>query len=342
MKSGDSKAMSMTLTLPSMENLMCEHDTSNILVFSGRSNPQLAAEMAKCLGTELGSVIIKTFSDGESYVQIQENVRGRDVFIVQSTCHPVNQNLMELLLMVDALKRASAKSITAVMPYFGYARQDRKTQGREAISAKLVADLISTSGTTRVVAMDLHTGQLQGFFNILTDHLYATPVLLEYIARKLSSSNLPSPVIVSPDAGGVERARVFAKKLNAPIAIIDKRRSAHNVSEVYHIIGDVKNHTAILVDDMIDTAGTICAGAQLLKDHGAAHVLATAAHPVLSGPAVERIAKSPIEEMIVTNSIPLSEAAQALPNLVQLSIAPLMAEAIGRIHDHQSVSEMFE
>ncbi|MEB3245132.1 MAG: ribose-phosphate pyrophosphokinase [Vampirovibrionales bacterium] len=330
------------LTLPTLETLMCEHDTSNILIFSGRSNPALAQEMAQCLGTELGNVLIKTFSDGETYVQVQENVRGRDVFVIQSTCHPVNQNLMELLLMIDALKRASAKSITAVMPYFGYARQDRKTQGREAISAKLVADMIATAGATRVVAMDLHTGQLQGFFNILTDHLYATPLLTDYASRRLAKGDLVEPVVVSPDAGGVERARVFAKKLNAPIAIIDKRRSAHNVSEVYHIIGDVAGKTAVIVDDMIDTAGTVCAGAKLLKDHGAKYIMVMAAHPVLSGPAAERIANSTIDELIVTNSIPLTEASQNLKSLIQLSAAPLLAEAIGRIHDHQSVSEMFE
>jgi ribose-phosphate pyrophosphokinase len=250
----------------------------------------------------------------------------------------VNENLMELLIIIDALKRASANSITAIIPYYGYARQDRKTVGREAISAKLVADLITTAGAHRVVAMDLHTGQLQGFFNILTDHLYATPVLYRYILEK----DLSDLVVVSPDAGGVERARVYAKKLNCPIAIIDKRRSAHNVAEVFNIIGDVEGKNAIIVDDMIDTAGTICSGAQLLVDNGAKSVYAMAAHPVFSGPAVDRLATSVFEEVIVTNSIPLSPEAARVPKIVQLSIAPLLAEAIGRIHDDQSVSEMFQ
>ncbi|MBY0403503.1 MAG: ribose-phosphate pyrophosphokinase, partial [Cyanobacteria bacterium] len=294
--------------------------------------------IARYLGTELSPIVIKNFSDGETYVQIQESVRGNDVFIIQPTSYPVNESLMELLIIIDALKRASANTITAVIPYFGYARQDRKTVGREAISAKLVADLITTAGADRVVAMDLHTGQLQGFFNVLSDHLYATPVLLSYIIEK----NLSDLVIVSPDAGGVERARVFAKKLNCPIAIIDKRRSNHNVAEVFHIIGDVNGKNAFIVDDMIDTAGTICSGAKLLLDNGAKKVFAMAAHPVFSGPAVERLEQSLFEEVIVTNSIPLSYEASRVSKIIQLSIAPLLGEAIGRIHDDQSVSEMFQ
>ena len=315
--------------------------TSKVKIFTGRANSKLAHEIARYLGTELGKVEIRNFSDGEIYVQIRENVRGSDAFIVQPTCHPVNDNMIELLMIIDALKRASAHTITAVIPYYGYARQDRKSAGREPISAKLMADLIATSGADRVVAMDLHTGQLQGFFNILVDHLYATPVLLSYIQQQ----NPGDIVVVSPDAGGVERARVYAKKLNAPIAIIDKRRSAHNVAEVFNIIGDVKGRTAILVDDMIDTAGTICSGAQMILDSGATDVYAVAVHPVFSGPAVKKIAASAFRQVIVTNSIPLNPAAHELEQqgkIVQLSVAPILGEAIGRIHDHQSVSEMFE
>lgn len=330
--------MVIEMRLPQLELNLRNRDTSKVKIFTGRANPQLADEIARYLGTELSPIVIKNFSDGETYVQIQESVRGNDVFIIQPTCNPVNEHLIELLIITDALKRASANTITAVLPYYGYARQDRKTVGREAISAKLVADLITTAGIDRVVAMDLHTGQLQGFFNILTDHLYATPVLLRYIMEK----GLEDIVIVSPDAGGVERARVYAKKLNCPIAIIDKRRSAHNVAEVLHIIGDVRGKNAIIVDDMIDTAGTICSGAQFLLDNGARNVYATAAHPVFSGPAVERLANSVFKEVIVTNSIPLSAEAARVPKIIQLSIAPLLGEAIGRIHDDQSVSEMFQ
>jgi ribose-phosphate pyrophosphokinase len=333
--------LAIELRLPELEIESGIHDTSKVKIFTGRANPKLAQEIARYLGTELSKVEIKNFSDGETYVQIRENVRGCDAFIIQPTCNPVNDNIIELLMMIDALKRASAHTITAVIPYYGYARQDRKSAGREPISAKVMADLITTAGASRVVAMDLHTGQLQGFFNIPVDHLYATPVLLRYIQQK----NLGDIVVVSPDAGGVERARVFAKKLNAPIAIIDKRRSAHNVAEVFNIIGDVKNRTAIIVDDMIDTAGTVCSGAQLILDQGATAVYAMSAHPVFSGPAVERIAKSVFSEVIVTNSIPLSPAGQELERqgkIVQLSVSPVLGEAIGRIHDHQSVSEMFE
>lgn len=330
--------MAIEMHLPQLEIESGIHDTSKVKIFTGRANPKLAEEIARYLGTQLGQVVIKNFSDGETYVQIKESVRGTDAFIIQPTCNPVNDNIIELVMMIDALKRASANSVTAVIPYFGYARQDRKSAGREPISAKLMADLITTAGATRVVAMDLHTGQLQGFFNTLTDHLYATPVLYHYIQQK----NLDKPVVVSPDAGGVERARVYAKKLNCPIAIIDKRRSAHNVAEVFNIIGDVKGRTAIIVDDMIDTAGTVCSAAKLIMDEGAQAVYAMAAHPVFSGPAVERLAASVFTEVIVTNSIPLSPEAEKLDKIVQLSVAPILGEAIGRIHDHQSVSEMFQ
>lgn len=330
--------MAVEMQLPDLEISSGNHDLSSVKIFTGRANPKLSEEIATYLGVELSSVVIKNFKDGELYVQVQESIRGDDVYIVQPTCNPVNESLMELLLLCDAMKRASAKTITAIIPYFGYARQDRKSAGREPISAKLVADLITTAGADRVLAMDLHTGQLQGFFNILVDHLYATPVLYSYIAAK----KLDDLVIVSPDAGGVERARVYAKKLNAPIAIIDKRRSSHNVAEVFNIIGDVEGKNAVVIDDMIDTAGTICSGAQLLLDNGAKSVYAMAAHPVFSGPAVERLANSVFTEVIVTNSIPLPEEAKNVDKIVQLSIAPVMGEAIGRIHDHLSVSEMFE
>ena len=330
--------MAIDLPLPQIQIPRSPESNEEILLFTGRSNPDLAKEIAHYLGTRVSHAISKNFADGEQYVRIQESVRGKDVFVIQSTCNPVNDNLMELLIMLDALKRASASSITAVMPYFGYARQDRKTSGRESITAKLVADLIATAGADRVVGMDLHTGQLQGFFNTLTDHLYATPVLFGYIEQM----GLDDMVVVSPDAGGVERARVYAKKLNAPIAIVDKRRSAHNVAEVANVIGDVQGKSAILVDDMIDTAGTICSAAELLIREGAKEVFVMAAHPVFSGPAVERLEKSCIKEVIVTNSIPLSYEAAQVEKITQLSIANLMGEAIARIHDAESISEMFE
>lgn len=330
--------VALDFPLPQLELHRSRFDSASIKLFTGRANPKLAHEIAHYLGTEISPLDIKNFSDGELYVRVHESVRGKDVFVVQPTCHPVNDNLMELLMILDALKRASARNITAIMPYYGYARQDRKTSGRESISAKLVADMIATAGANRVLALDLHTGQLQGFFNILTDHLYATPVLFNYIA----SRPLKNPVVVSPDAGGVERARVYAKKLNAPIAIIDKRRQAHNVAEVSHVIGDVRGRSAIMVDDMIDTAGTICSGARLLMEEGAEEVYVMAAHPVFSGPAVARLAESCIKEVIVTNSIPLSLEAQQVHKITQLSIASLMGEAIARIHGDESVSQMFE
>lgn len=310
----------------------------NLKIFSGTANPELSREVAEYLEIDLGQVKISPFSDGEIYVQVQESVRGIDCFVIQPTCSPVNENLMELLILLDALKRASAGRITVVLPYFGYARQDRKAAGREAITAKLVADLLTTAGAQRILAIDLHTPQIMGFFNILVDHLYASPVLLEYIKTLPGNDK----VVVSPDVGGVARARAFAKKLDdAPIAIIDKRRSQHNVAEVFSVVGEVEGRTAILVDDMIDTAGTICKAADLLKREGAKAVYACASHAVLSGPANKRIDESPIEKLIVTNSIPLDKE-RCSKKIVQLSVAQLLGEAIARIHEDCSVSELFE
>jgi ribose-phosphate pyrophosphokinase len=311
---------------------------TNVKLFSGTANPELAREVAEYMGMGLGQVRITPFSDGEIYVQIQESVRGVDCFLIQPTCSPVNENLMELLILLDAFKRASAGRITVVMPYFGYGRQDRKAAGREAITAKLVADLLTTAGANRIVCLDLHAPQIMGFFNILVDHLYASPVLLEYI-KTLPQSEC---VLVSPDVGGVARARAFAKKLDdAPIAIIDKRRSQHNVAEVMSVVGEVKGKLAIMVDDMVDTAGTLVKGAELLKREGAEHIIACASHAVLSGPAIERLENSPIEKLIVTNTIPLDASKQS-DKIVQLSVAKLLGEAIARIHDDSSVSELFE
>jgi ribose-phosphate pyrophosphokinase len=311
---------------------------TSVKIFSGTANPELAREVADYLEIPLGQVRISPFSDGEIYVQVQESVRGIDCFVLQPTCSPVNENLMELLILLDALKRASAGRVTVVMPYFGYARQDRKAAGREAITAKLVADLLTVAGANRIVALDLHAPQIMGFFNILVDHLYASPVLLEYI-RSLPPHDT---VIVSPDVGGVARARAFAKKLNdAPIAIIDKRRSQHNVAEVMSVVGDVQGKVAIMVDDMVDTAGTIVKGAELLKKEGAKAIYACASHAVLSGPANKRIDDSPIEKLIVTNSIP-QDMTKVSKKVVALSVARLLGEAIARIHDDCSVSELFE
>jgi ribose-phosphate pyrophosphokinase len=326
----------MVIEIPMAQRETKIKPTHDIRIFTGRANSELAGEIADYLGTNVGPMIIKNFSDGEIYVQIQESVRGDDVFIVQPLCDP-NKSLIELLIIIDAFKRASAKSITAVIPYYAYARQDRKAAGREAISAKLVADLLTTAGADRILAMDLHTGQIQGFFNILVDHIYATPILIKYLKEKEFSSDI---VIVSPDAGGVERARAFAKKLNAPLAIVDKRRQAHNIAEVENLIGDVKGKTAILIDDMIDTAGTITEGAKLLIKEGASEVYVCAAHPLFSGPALERLEKSPIKEVIVTNTLPLKP--HNSKKIVQLSIANLLGEAIARIHDDESVSSLFE
>lgn len=307
-------------------------------IFTGNSNVQLANEICSTLSVPLGRANIRTFSDGEVMVEIGENVRGCDVYLIQSTCAPANNNLMEMLVTTDALKRASAASITAVIPYFGYARQDRKVAPRTPITSKLVADLISTAGMDRVVTMDLHAGQIQGFFNIPVDHLYAAPVILADILERFQSEKL---VVVSPDAGGTERARAFAKRLDAGLAIIDKRRSSANVSQVMHIIGDVEGQTCLIVDDMIDTAGTLCQAADALKAHGARAVYATATHPVLSGPALERISQSCLEEVVVTNTIPTGDKLAACPKLRTLSVAQLLAEAIRRIHGDESVSSLF-
>jgi len=284
----------------------------------------------------LGDADVSRFSDGEVYVQINENVRGQDVFIVQPTCPPVNDNLMELLVMIDAFKRASARRITAVLPYYGYGRQDRKAQSRVPISAKLVADLITTAGTTRVLAIDLHAGQIQGFFNIPVDHLFAAPVIIDYLAKK----DLEDVVLVSPDAGGVERARAIAKRLRAGLAIIDKRRDGPNVAVFMYLIGEVKGKDVVVIDDMIDTAGTLVQAVEAVKREGARRVLACGVHPVLSGPAMSRLAGSDLEELIITNSIPLPPE-KRLPNIHVLSVAPLLAEAIRRIHDEESVSTLF-
>ena len=306
-------------------------------IFTGNSNPALAQEICDHLSVPLAKASVKSFSDGEIMVEIKENVRGRDVFVVQSTCQPSNQNLMELLVMIDALKRASAARITAVIPYFGYARQDRKVAPRTPITSKLVADLITTAGAQRVLCVDLHAGQIQGFFNIPVDHLYAAPVVLDDIKSRFRGE----VVVVSPDAGGTERARAFAKRLNAGLAIIDKRRSAANVSEVMHIIGDVDGKPCIIVDDMIDTAGTLCQAAAALKAHGAGDVHATATHAVLSGPALERINESALKEVLISNTIPAEAKVRECPRLRIISVAKLLAEAISRIHGDESVSSLF-
>jgi len=306
-------------------------------IFSGNSNIPLAREICGHLAVPLGSAKVKNFSDGEIMVEIGENVRGRDVYIIQSTCAPTNTNLMELLVMTDALKRASAARITAVIPYFGYARQDRKVAPRTPITSKLVADLIATAGIHRVLTIDLHAGQIQGFFNIPVDHLYAAPVMLDEIRARFTER----VVVVSPDAGGTERARAFAKRLDAGLAIIDKRRSGPNVSEVMHIIGDVAGEVCIIVDDMIDTAGTLCQAAKALKEKGAREIYACATHAVLSGPALERINESCLAEVVVTNSIPLDDKVKACSKLRVLSVAELLAEAIRRINGDESVSSLF-
>ena len=311
---------------------------SKIKVFSGNSNPQLAEKICLNLGVPLGVAKVKNFSDGEIMVEIGENVRGRDIYIVQSTCSPTNNNLMELLIMTDALKRASARTITAVIPYYGYARQDRKVAPRTPITSKLVADLITTAGADRVVTVDLHAGQIQGFFNIPVDNLYATPVMLDYLKMQFNNDE---SVMVSPDAGGTERARAFAKRLGCTLAVIDKRRTGPNVAEVMHLIGDVRGKKAIILDDMIDTAGTLTQAARALKDHGASSIYACATHGVLSGPAIERINDSPIEEILITDTIPLGDKAAITTKVKVLSVAKLLAEAIRRIHEDESVSSLF-
>ena len=326
---------SATLTFQPMLPLIA--DNNRLRLFSGTANAPLSLEVARYLGMDLGPMVRKRFADGELYVQIQESIRGCDVYLIQPTCHPVNDHLMELLIMMDACRRASARQITAVIPYYGYARADRKTAGRESITAKLVANLITEAGADRVLAMDLHSAQIQGYFDIPLDHVYGSPVLLDYLARK----QLPDLVVVSPDVGGVARARAFAKKLDdAPLAIIDKRRQAHNIAEVMNVIGDVKGKTAVLVHDMIDTAGTISEGAKILRQAGANQVYACATHAVFSPPAVQRLSSGVFEEVIVTNTIPIAEE-NRFPQLTMLSVANLLGETIWRIHEDSSVSSMF-
>ncbi|RKG80383.1 ribose-phosphate pyrophosphokinase [Corallococcus exercitus] len=308
-------------------------------VFAGNSNPALAQRICEYLQRPLGQATVDTFSDGEIHVEIGENVRGQDVFIVQSTCPPTNHHLMELLIMCDALKRASAGSITAVMPYYGYARQDRKVAARTPITAKLVADMLEVAGVNRVVSMDMHAGQIQGFFNMPSDHLYGSPVFLEDIRKRFPESS--ELVIVSPDAGGVERARAYSKRLNTGLAIIDKRRPRPNASEVMNLIGDVKGKDAILVDDMVDTAGTLAQAAAALKDKGARRVVAYAVHPILSGPAIQRITDSVLEEVVFTDTVPLAANAKACPKIRALQTDALFGEAIARIHRADSLSSLF-
>ncbi|MCP3742321.1 ribose-phosphate diphosphokinase [Rossellomorea sp. BNER] len=312
---------------------------SKLKIFSLNSNQSLAEEIAQEVGVELGQCTVKQFSDGEIQINIEESIRGCDVFVIQSTCSPVNENLMELLIMVDALKRASAKTINIVMPYYGYARQDRKARAREPITAKLVANLLETAGATRVITLDLHAPQIQGFFDILIDHLMGVPILGEYFLEK--GFNNEDLVIVSPDHGGVTRARKLAERLKAPIAIIDKRRPKPNVAEVMNIVGNIDGKIAILIDDIIDTAGTITLAANALVENGAKEVYACCTHPVLSGPAIERIDNSKIKELIVTNSIPLNED-KLIDKISQLSVAPLIGEAIIRVYEQQSVSTLFD
>src|SRR5579862_6177749 len=306
-------------------------------IFSGTANDGLAREICEYLGLPLGQAHIDKFSDGETYVQIMENVRGADVFLVQPTCDPVNEHLMQLLLLIDALKRASARRITVVIPYFGYARQDRKDKPRVPISSKLVADLLTTAGADRALVVDLHAPQIQGFFNIPVDHLFASPVLVDYFRKR----QFPDLTVVSPDAGGVERARFFAKKMESALAIVDKRRVQMDETEVMNVIGDVHGRTCLILDDIIDTAGTLVKTSQALLDAGARQVFACATHPVLSGPAIERISQSQLTEVVVTNTIPLTEAARQEPKIKVLSIAGLIGSAIRSIHEETSVSKLF-
>jgi ribose-phosphate pyrophosphokinase len=309
------------------------------VVLSGGSNRPLAEKICQKLGKPLGRIEIQRFSDGEVFVEVGENVRGRDVYVIQSTCRPVNDSLLELLIIIDTLKRASAKEITAVVPYYGYARQDRKAAPRTPISAKLVADLIAAAGATRVVAMDLHAGQIQGFFDIPFDNLFASPVILEYLKKEMKGKT--NIVLVSPDAGGVERARAYAKRLDASVAMIDKRRTGPNVAKAMNIVGEVDGKIAVILDDMIDTAGTLTEAANAIVEAGSTKVYAAATHAVLSGPAIERIQNSKIEQVILTDTIPLLPQAAACKKIVQLSVADLLAEAIYRIHNYDSVSSLF-
>ena len=312
---------------------------NNLMVFSGNANPALADAIAKHIGLPLGYASISKFSDGEISVELNENVRGKDVFVIQPTCAPTNDSIMELLLMADALHRASANRITAVIPYFGYARQDRRVRSaRVAISAKVVADMIGAVGVKRVLTVDLHAEQIQGFFSIPVDNVYGSPVLTDDIERQ----NYENLIVVSPDIGGVVRARAVAKKLNVDLAIIDKRRPAANVAQVMHIIGDVAGRTCLIVDDMVDTAGTLCKAADALKEHGATRVVAYSTHPVLSGPAIKNIENSNLDSLVVTDTIPLSEEAKNCGRIRQLSMAKLLAESIRRVSNEESISAMFD
>ena len=317
---------------------MFSSDNRRVLVFSGRANKKLTEEICNYMEVPLGKTVIRDFSDKEIYVRIEENVRGGDVFVVQSTCFPGNTNLMELLIMIDALRRSSAKRITAVIPYYGYARQDRKNEPRVPITSKLVADLVVTAGADRVLTVDLHAGQIQGFFNIPVDHLFAINVLIDYI----KDQKLENLIVISPDAGGVERARAYAKRLNTSLAIIDKRRDIPNEAKAMNIIGDVREKIAIIVDDMIDTAGTLMEATDALLGAGAKEVHACCSHPVLSGPAGDRIASSPIKSVVTTNTIPLSGQLKKNPKIKVLSVASLLGEAILRIHQETSVSSLFD
>jgi ribose-phosphate pyrophosphokinase len=312
-------------------------DRDRLKVFTGTAHPALAQEICERLKVPLGDCLVKTFSDGEIYLQINENVRGTDVFVVQPTCTPVDRNLMELLLMTDALRRASARRITAVLPYYGYSRQDRKDKPRVPISAKLVASLLVTAGTDRVLSLDLHAAQIQGFFDIPVDHLFAAPVMVEYI----KGLRLNDITVVSPDAGGVERARAFAKHLEAPLAIIDKRRTQPNVAEVMHVIGEVEGRVCLIVDDLVDTAGTLLNAAEALIHRGASKAYACCTHAVLSGSALRQIENSVLTELVVSNSIPLREEARRCGKIRQLSVAPLLAEAIRSIYEETSISRLF-
>ena len=312
---------------------------SDLVVFAGNSNPLLAREICEYLEMPIGKCEVGKFSDGEIQIEIGENVRGRDVFLIQSTSTPVNDHLMELLIMIDAARRASATSITAVVPYFGYARQDRKVAPRVPITARLVADLITSAGADRFVSMDLHAGQIQGFFDMPSDHLYASPVLLDHMRKRFPDAS--DVVVVSPDAGGVERARAFAKRLGCSLAIVDKRRAKANVAEIMNLIGDVRGKTAVMLDDMVDTAGTLAQGARAIMDNGAKKVLAFAVHPILSGPAIQRLNESVIEELVVTNTVALQPNARACKKITQLSVGRIFGEAIRRIHDSDSLSTLF-
>jgi ribose-phosphate pyrophosphokinase len=312
---------------------------TDFVVFSGNSNKPLAQEICDYLQVPLGKCDVGRFSDGEIQIEIGENVRGRDVFLVQSTNTPVNDHLMELLIMIDAAKRASASSITAVVPYFGYARQDRKVAPRVPITARLIADMIKTAGADRFLSMELHAGQIQGFFDMPSDHLYAAPVLLEHARRRFPDPN--ELVVISPDAGGVERARAYAKRLGCTLAIVDKRRTKPNVAEVMNLIGDVKGKTALILDDMVDTAGTLTQAAKAVLEHGARRVVAYAVHPVLSGPAIARLEESVLEELVVTNTIQLAERARACKKINQLSVGRVFGEAIRRIYHADSLSSLF-